>query len=63
MCRGGLTKPIEGGAYRINKDMLDYLRLGAYGWHPTNIGPSIAYRLKDRYNAEAIIYDAPVTEE
>lgn len=61
--RGGLTKPIEGGAYRINEDMLHDLRLGAYGWHPTNIGPNIAHRLADRYGAEAIIYDAPVTEE
>jgi butyrate kinase len=61
--RGGLTKPIEGGAYRINEEMLRDLRSGAYGWHPTNIGPNIAHRLADRYSAEAIIYDAPVTDE
>jgi butyrate kinase len=61
--RGGLTKPIEGGAYRINEEMLRDLRLGAYGWHPANIGPDIAHRLADRYSAGAIIYDAPVTDE
>jgi butyrate kinase len=61
--RGGLTKPIEGGAYRINEDMLRDLRSGAYGWHPTNIGPNIAHRLAERYGTEAIIYDAPVTDE
>jgi butyrate kinase len=61
--RGGLTKPVEGGAYRINEEMLRDLRSGAYGWHPANIGPKIAHRLADRYGAGAIIYDAPVTDE
>ncbi|MGD9076663.1 MAG: butyrate kinase [Desulfobacteraceae bacterium] len=61
--RGGLTKPIEGGAYRINEDMLRDLRSGAYGSHPANIGPHIAHRLAERYGVEAIIYDAPVANE
>jgi len=63
ICRGGLTKPIEGGAYLINKAMLRDLRAGEYGWHPTNIGPAIASKLADRYGVEAIIYDSPVADE
>lgn len=61
--RGGLTKRIESGAYLINEEMLRDLRSGAYGWHPANIGPSIAYGLARLYGAEAVIYDAPVADE
>jgi butyrate kinase len=61
--RGGLTKPVEAGAYRINEEMLRDLGSGEYGWHPTNIGPCIAHRLAERYGADAMIYDAPVVDE
>ena len=40
--RGGLTRPIQGGAYYINDAMLRDLRSEDYGWHPCNIGPCIA---------------------
>jgi butyrate kinase len=61
--RGGLTKPIEGGAYRINEVMLNDLRVGAYGWHSCNIGPAIAASLADSYGVKAIIDDSPVADE
>ena len=46
--RGGLTKPVEGGAYLINDTMLHDLRSGRYGWHPCNVGPAIAYEMAKR---------------
>jgi butyrate kinase len=61
--RGGLTKPLETGAYCIGEEMLRDLCSGAYGWHPTNIGPAIAHRLAERYGSQAIIYDSPVADE
>ena len=61
--RGGLTKPVEGGAYLINDAMLRDLQSGRYGWHPCNVGPAIAYEMAKRLKIKAIIYDSPVTDE
>jgi len=61
--RGGLTKPVETGAYLINDAMLRDLRSGQYGWHPCNVGPAIAYEIAKRLEVKAIIYDSPVADE
>ncbi|MBW1702058.1 MAG: butyrate kinase, partial [Deltaproteobacteria bacterium] len=61
--RGGLTRPVQGGAYYINDAMLRDLRSGDYGWHPCNIGPGIAYSIAERYGVKAVIYDSPVSDE
>jgi len=61
--RGGLTRPVEGGGYRINEEMLHDLRSGEYGWHPCNVGPCIAYSIAARYGVKAVIYDSPVSDE
>jgi butyrate kinase len=61
--RGGLTKPVEGGAYLINNAMLHDLRSVKYGWHPCNVGPAIAYEIAKGLEAKAIIYDSPVADE
>jgi butyrate kinase len=61
--RGGLTKPLMGGAYAINETMMSDLRSGHYGWHPSNVGPEIASRLAAKAGTKAIIYDSPVTDE
>lgn len=63
VARGGLTRPIETGAYRITAAMLKDLRSGDYGWHPCNVGPVIAYEIANRFGIEAIIYDSPVSDE
>ena len=61
--RGGLTKPLAGGAYRVSRTMLEDLRSGSYGWHPTNIGPAIAREIAMAHGVEAIVYDSPVVDE
>jgi len=61
--RGGLTRSIQAGAYRITDAMLHDLRSGGYGWHPCNVGPAIAHEIAKRFGAEAIIYDSPVSDE
>lgn len=61
--RGGLTRPLEGGAYWTNEGMLRDLRSGDYGWHPCNVGPEIGSRLASKFGVDAMIYDSPVTDE
>lgn len=61
--RGGLTKPVRGGAYRINQAMIKDLRSADYGWHPTNVAPAIARKIASGYGIKAIVYDTPVVDE
>jgi len=61
--RGGLTRSIQAGAYRITDAMLHDLRSGEYGWHPCNVGPAIAYEIAGHFGAGAVIYDSPVSDE
>lgn len=61
--RGGGTKPISTGAYRINKVMCDDLLSGIYERHPANWGPVIAYEMAERVNIPAIIVDSPSSDE
>lgn len=61
--RGGGTKPICTGAYRINRAMCDDLLSGIYEKHPANWGPVIAYEMAERVNIPAIIVDSPSSDE
>ena len=61
--RGGLTRPIEGGAFAVSDAMIRDLRAGTYGWHPCNTGPETARRIAGDYGIPAMIYDAPVADE
>ena len=61
--RGGLTRPLEGGAYLINEAMCRDLREARYGWHPGNLGPLLAYEMAQRMGVRAIVFDTPVVDE
>ncbi len=61
--RGGLLKPIEGGTYRVNKEMVADLRQGIQGDHPSNCGGLIAYTISKNINCEAYIVDPVVVDE
>jgi butyrate kinase len=61
--RGGLLKPIEGGTYRVNQQMLADLKQGVQGDHPSNCGGLIAYALSKMSEAEAYIVDPVVVDE
>ena len=45
--RGGLSKPVKGGVYRVNKQMCDDT-YHAIRTHACNLGCSIAYELANR---------------
>ncbi|MEJ2636755.1 MAG: butyrate kinase [Calditrichia bacterium] len=61
--RGGLLKPIEGGTYRVNQQMVADLRRGIQGDHPSNCGGLIAYVIARNIGCEAFIVDPVVVDE
>jgi butyrate kinase len=48
--RGGVLKPIEGGTYRINDNMLTHLKEAHHGEHASNLGAVIAREIGDKLN-------------
>lgn len=63
VCRGGNTKPVEGGIYEINEAMLRDMQSGAYGRHASNVGNKIAYDLGREFGIPVITVDPPLTDE
>jgi len=62
-CRGGNCKPIPGGIYLLNKEMLADMRSEKYGVHPTSVGNHIAYELGKEFSIPVIFADPPITDE
>lgn len=60
--RGGLTKPIPGGVYRINAKLIRDLRSAKWGEHSSNLGAPIAQEIAKACGAPAFIAD-PVTSD
>jgi butyrate kinase len=61
--RGGLTKPLPGGVYRVNARMLRDLKSGRWGVHPCNLGAALAADLGRAGGAPAFVVDPPVVDE
>ena len=61
--RGGLTKPITGGVYRVNARMLRDLRSGRWGEHPSSLGAPLAQEIARQCGAPAFIADPVVVDE
>lgn len=62
-CRGGLIKPVHGGIYKLNEEMIKDMKSEKYGVHPASVGNIISYELGKEYNIPVIIADPPVTDE
>lgn len=62
-CRGGNVKPIPGGTYLVNAEMIADIRSEKYGVHPTGVGNIIAYELGNEFSLPVITADPPVTDE
>lgn len=60
--RGAPTKPLEGGSYTINEQMLSDLRSAKYANHASNLGGLIAHHLGEKYGVPSLISD-PVTTD
>lgn len=61
--RGGLLKPIEGGTYLVNQEMLDFIEEAPRGEHASNLGCVIAKDLADPLNIPAFIVDPVAVDE
>ena len=61
--RGGNTRPVPGGIYVLNRDMLSDIKSGKFGIHPTGVGCEVAYELGQEYGIPALTADPPITDE
>jgi butyrate kinase len=61
--RGGLLRPIKGGTYLVNEQMLHDLHSGYAGQHPSNLGGLIAHEISSGLNIPAYIVDPVVVDE
>ncbi|WP_071395701.1 butyrate kinase [Bacillus tuaregi] len=61
--RGGLLRPIEGGTYEVNEEMLVDLRKGYSGEHASNLGGLLAHDIAKGLNIPAYIVDPVVVDE
>lgn len=61
--RGGLLRPIKGGTYRVNKEMIADLRKGIQGEHASNLGGIIAHEIASKQDIPAFIVDPVVVDE
>ncbi len=59
--RGGVLKPVEGGTYLINKNMINDLK--TIGEHASNLGGIIAYEMAKEVGIPAFIVDPVVVDE
>ncbi|MCW8892183.1 MAG: butyrate kinase [Deltaproteobacteria bacterium] len=61
--RGGAIRPLQGGTYRVNQQMLDDCRSGYTAQHAANLGAVIAHEIADERNIPAFVVDPPVVDE
>lgn len=61
--RGGLLKPIEGGTYEVNEEMLKDLERGFLGEHASNLGGILAYEISKEIGGKSFIVDPVVVDE
>ncbi|MGM0125541.1 butyrate kinase [Enterococcus sp. AZ194] len=61
--RGGLLKPISGGTYQINEEMLTDLREEKYNTHASNLGAILANEFAKSLGIPAYIVDPVVVDE
>lgn len=61
--RGGLLRPIEGGTYGVNAQMLEDLKAGYAGQHASNLGGILAFEIATGLNIPSYIVDPVVVDE
>jgi len=61
--RGGLLKPLPGGAYLVNEQMVADLKLAARGEHASNLGAVLAFNLASEFKVAAFIVDPVSVDE
>jgi butyrate kinase len=60
---GGLLKPVKGGTYKVNEEMLNDARNNFQGEHPSNLGCVLAYEIAKLGGIDAYIVDPVSVDE
>jgi butyrate kinase len=61
--RGGLLKPLAGGTYRVDENLLADARVGVLGEHASNLGSILANEIAMKAGKPAFIVDPVVVDE
>jgi butyrate kinase len=61
--RGGKLPPLKRGAYKVTKEMVDFLTYRPIDDHASNLGAIIAYSIAEPLGIPSFIYDAVVVDE
>lgn len=61
--RGGLLKPVAGGTYLVNEQMIEDMKKAERGEHASNLGPVLAYSLAEKTGVPAFIVDPVSVDE
>ena len=63
VARGGLLKPLAGGTYAVNEQMVKDLEKAERGEHASNLGAALAYTLAQQLGIPAFIVDPVSVDE
>lgn len=63
IARGGNMKPVVGGTYQVNEEMLKDLKIGVMGQHASNLGGGLAYAIASELGLKAYVVDPVVVDE
>lgn len=61
--RGGMLKPMPGGTYEVNDELLNDLKIGVQGQHASNLGGILANEIAKEIGVRAFIVDPVVVDE
>ena len=61
--RGGMLKPMAGGTYEVNDELLKDLKVGVQGQHASNLGGILANEIAKEVGGKAFIVDPVVVDE
>ena len=63
IARGGNMKPVVGGTYQVNEEMLKDLKIGVMGQHASNLGGGLAYSIAQELGLNAYVVDPVIVDE
>ena len=61
--RGGALRPMEGGIFSINDEMILDCSTSKYSEHPSNLGCQLAKLFADEYHLPCYVVDPPLVDE
>ncbi|MDR1801551.1 MAG: butyrate kinase [Lachnospiraceae bacterium] len=63
IARGGNMKPVVGGTYEVNAEMLEDLKIGVMGQHASNLGGLLADAIAKEVGLKAYVVDPVIVDE